>query len=271
MTDTHSGLALDGVGTPIVIASHERSGTHLTIDLVRRQFRAAKVRKRIGETPHATYFSIDRFFPGRRNRVPEADAVAMMQRAERPVIKTHAFPDLHEVEDAHRAFCAEVLARGALLYAVRDPRRVLCSMHAYAQFRPEARVPIHAWLDAPGPDGLTPATHWAQHVQAWADRPGVLVVRYEDVVAEPEASIRRIAEHIGLEPMLVRPLLPKPMRGELGMLRMRLAIDPRATNISAKRVPTPKASDVFDDEHEARLIDEAGAVMARFGYTTPAS
>ncbi len=37
------------IGKPILIASHPRSGTHLTIDLLRKQFLECQSSKRLGE------------------------------------------------------------------------------------------------------------------------------------------------------------------------------------------------------------------------------
>lgn len=254
------------VGTPIVVVSHERSGTHLTIDLIRKQFAEAKPRRVPGESPNNAYFSVDRFFPGRVNWLPEDRAVKLMRKATLPTIKTHAFPDLHEVLPEHQAFVDAIFRKGKLIYVVRDPRKVMCSMHPYLQFREEARVPFAQWLRSTDTYGVTPIKRWAQHVMAWATRPDVLVVDYEDMVKRPAKAIECLASHLELKPLMVEPMLPKPMKGKLSKLMVRLGFDLESTNVTASGRPTPKPHEVFDEALEAFLVSEASEAMELLGY-----
>ena len=49
------------IGKPILIASHPRSGTHLTIDLLRKQFQECQSYKRLGEPFDRLYLALEAF------------------------------------------------------------------------------------------------------------------------------------------------------------------------------------------------------------------
>ena len=100
--------------------------------------------------------------------------------------------------------------RGAI-YVVRDPRDVAVSFAAHSDRS-------HAWaVEALGssetamvgaPGVLAPQVRqhlgtWSEHVSAWTaghDLFPVLVVRYEDMAADPLGSLARLAAFAGLEP-----------------------------------------------------------------------
>ena len=74
-------LKLRKLGKPITIISHPRSGTHLTIDLIRRQFISCQARKKLWEHYHKVYLSIEVFFESRVNkRLSEIEALDVVSR-----------------------------------------------------------------------------------------------------------------------------------------------------------------------------------------------
>jgi hypothetical protein len=75
----------------------------------------------------------------------------------------------------------------ALIHVVRDPRAVAASLK---------RVPFGS------PEALANARAWTAHVEAAQraqGRPNYLLVKYEQLVSEPEAELRRITSFIGEE------------------------------------------------------------------------
>ncbi len=78
------------VGAPILIISHPRSGTHLTIDSLRRQFEECKSYKYPFETQSHLYLPIEGFLEKiDRKRLTERKALKIIQRPQRPIIKMH--------------------------------------------------------------------------------------------------------------------------------------------------------------------------------------
>jgi hypothetical protein len=86
---------------------------------------------------------------------------------------------------------------------VRDPRDVLVSLADYLAHRPETVVP-----DAPALRALGPAERllaviercgaYLGRLEAWWRAPGVVVARYEDLLAAPQRELLRISEALRL-------------------------------------------------------------------------
>jgi len=74
---------------PIIVASHPRSGTHLLIDTLRRQFAKCRSWKWPGERLDRLYCNIDEL-NGTRELLHEKKAVDILRRVERPIVKTHS-------------------------------------------------------------------------------------------------------------------------------------------------------------------------------------
>lgn len=89
--NTNNKTNFKDIGKPILIASHPRSGTHLTIDLLRKQFLECKSWKQLGEPLDRLYFALESFAP-LNNPLSEDIALNILSRAKRPIIKTHCDP-----------------------------------------------------------------------------------------------------------------------------------------------------------------------------------
>ena len=79
------------IGKPILIVSHPRSETHLTIDFFRKQFAECKSWKKRGEPLDRLYFALESFAPINKP-LSENIALNILSRPERPIIKTHCDP-----------------------------------------------------------------------------------------------------------------------------------------------------------------------------------
>lgn len=85
-----------------------------------------------------------------------------------------------------------------VIYLLRDGRDVYVSYYHYLRHRIPEGTSFAAFLEN---DGLYP-WHWHEHVTSWLvdHRPKeLLVVRYEDLKADPRAGFRRMVDFAGLE------------------------------------------------------------------------
>lgn len=123
-------------------------------------------------------------------------------------------PSLHKVHDACLYLPdGQCLFPPALtlasVYIVRDPRDVAVSFaHHFGKTVDEAIATLADPNAALGASThrlpyitLQPLLSWSQHVASWLDqaKPAALLVRYEDMLADPLAQGERIARHIGLD------------------------------------------------------------------------
>lgn len=67
------------IGKPIIVATYPRSGTHLTIDLLRKQFQECESWKFLGESKSNLYLDIDPLLPSlQQSKVEQKLALGLL-------------------------------------------------------------------------------------------------------------------------------------------------------------------------------------------------
>ena len=265
-----------GIGRRIIIATHRRSGTHLTIDLLRRQFAECQSWKWFGEQVHHLYLTLELInrhgFQGARSHASLSmrQAMRILRRPARPIVKTHALPDFQPWKPQFEPFINELMRDADVLYIVRDGRDVLASMHVYAQyFRADAHCPLSQFIRQES-EGESYVAAWANHVRAWAAQPGVKVLRFEDIVRDTRRVVEQVGEYLKLEPLFVEPLLPRRLRHIWQSRWLRIASRrPEQTTILSDGYNRRVKSDwraALGPEDRAYFHHRAGDVLLRFGY-----
>jgi hypothetical protein len=254
---------------PIVVASHPRSGTHLLIDTLRRQFEACRSWKWPGERLDRLYCNIDEL-PG-DGLLDDATAQRILGRTERPLIKTHAWPGYQDgFLDTHRGGLAADWVewldnRATVFYVYRDGRDVLCSYQLFRRsFDPEARGPVGDFLRGTE-DGTNRVRRWADHVRAWHEQPDVHLVQFEALLDDPASVLGRMGTIIGEEPEGRTPALPEPFSSIWASRGARLfAMQPESTAIinEAKK----NWEEAFTAADRAFFQKEAGDLLLDHGY-----
>ena len=257
---------------PVIVASHPRSGTHLLIDLLRRQFSACRSWKWPGERLDRLYCSIDELNGG-RGRLDEATARRILGRTDRPLIKTHAWPDFQETflaphhDGLDPEWPAWLHGNGSILYVYRDGRDVLCSYQMMRR-RMDASSPdsIGAFLRGqdPGRD-VNRVRRWADHVQAWRVTESRHLVSFESMLSHPEEVIERLGEHLGLVPEWQTPLLPERFSSIWESRWARLfQMRPKSTAILG--IGSKNWEETFTREDQIFFHQEAGDLLVDLGY-----
>lgn len=265
--------------TPLIVASHMRSGTHLTIDLLRRNLAQASSR----------YLNLDRLMPGDGHGAPLG--LAEFERelsglGACPLLKTHtpAGPGWFGADDERSPRADALLASSRILYVVRDGRDVLVSLYYYMRHYSERvreqsferflRDRDDFFQTCPGFEGLDRISAWARHVEGWLAEPRATVIRYEDLISRRETCLRRALERLELPaPERIEPV-PVPAGLPRRLLRRVIApIFPRrvSTAILPRRGVIGDAARHFTQRDEALFRDRAGAVLERLGALELAS
>ncbi len=194
--------------TPFYVVSHERSGTHLTINTL---FRNAYVQPRLlyvgdwlgpYDRPNTRFAHLEGF----RAKWPATSRAG-------GIIKTHADVMLFR----------EKYPKAKVVYVLRDPRDTLVSFFHYlnsdelhhsnpglpnqrsanfAEFlrRPPSDYLLYGFSNEPSFSNV--AGRWASHVAGWLAQPGVCVVTYEQLRANFRRCVLRICFAVGLWPRL---------------------------------------------------------------------
>lgn len=137
-----------------------------------------------------------------RNGIPEGHLDPLM-------VKTHSLPGT-------RAVAPFAEATRSAVYLVRNPRDVMLSILRHSGAKPGTEQARQFGLSFVAHRGLPQLTDefewgsWPQSVRAWATPDkvrahfpdiDVLVVRYEDMRAEPTAALHKILDHVGAGPV----------------------------------------------------------------------
>lgn len=265
----HHGQVTPGTG-PILVASHERSGTHLFMDLLRRQF--PDCRGRVGRfvNPHdSLYFSIDRLNAGHHRPGKPEDCERVLAAIRRPCLKTHNTPGMERTAPEHKAYVDALLERASWCYCYRDGRNVLCSLQRFRQsFDRGASESIGAFLREDHGDGRSRVRAWADHVRAWLAVDRVTPIRFEDMIRDTRALLERVSEALQLEPAWREPLLPAPNKTRLAHWWSRLTGRDESTNISGrgKGLEPVKWREAFTPEDCRFFEEQSEGLLVELGY-----
>jgi len=254
---------------PIIVATHPRSGTHLTIDFIRRHFASTRRRLRPLETPHNLYVSLDRLNQGHHRPITRAEFLRQVCRSPRTLVKTHSFPGFSDVPPEHRDLIEVLMDRAQVLSIVRDGRRVLCSWQAYEHRRvPAAREGFSAFIRTPGWGFDDRPTSWAAHAEAWGTVEGMRRFTFEEIVGDPEAALDALADLLEERPDRRDPLLP-PRLGSKRQIRLARLLGRTASTTlpGPPGPPVKKWPEAFADRADRAFFEErAGRELRAFGY-----
>lgn len=259
---------------PVIVASHPRSGTHLTLDLLRRHFEACRIAKAPLAPLDRCYVNVDELLRA-GHPLPPARASRLLARARRPPIKTHLLPDgtrLHAPEvypgrlaEPWRALLTEAEAR---IYVVRDPRATLASYHEFAaSWDPDARGSLGQFLRSEV-GGRNRIVIWCEHVSRWRATPGVIVLRFEDIVGDPTSTLTRLAAQLDEVSEDRQPPLPPPLTSTAAarLARLRGGHPPSTATRSRSGRETGPWRDRFQPDDLDLVAAVAGELMVELGY-----
>ena len=261
---------------PIVVATHQRSGTHLVIDFLRKQFKECRGWKWPGEGLSWQFLRMDRLGNPRHPNMP-SKALRILRRAPRTVLKTHYAMGFRHWLDTYskmpqiKPFCDVFAGTTRVIYVYRDGRSMICSWHLFQQRNEvSARVPISDFIRQIDTQfGVSRVKAWAMHVDAWLDEPDTVVLAHEEVLKDPRGTITKLGSELGLTPLFKEPLLPKPWKSRTKRRLSRLfAFRTEGTTHMGRfkgQVPV-KWKTGFTREDRAFFHEEAGDLLIRLGY-----
>ena len=263
----------------LIVASHRRSGTHLTIDAILNNFEGFETGGLSAEV------NLDLLAPrsvGARSLAALRDELARGPR----IVKTHTHPDVAgylSAPDEAGEFARVLLAESKRIYVHRDGRDVLASLYHYVRrYHPKGEALGFAEFlrgsgdpDAPpSAQDLDRAGFWAFHVRSWLAEEGTLVLSFRDLTERYEDTLERVAALLGTPPREARRDVRLGGRGALTVWRAKLAqrlVPARfqrvtRTSVAFRRGSSGGWQEVFDDEDLALFEQRAGDLNRELGY-----
>lgn len=262
--------------SPILVASHPRSGTHLTIDFLRKHFPACSSWKYPGETLDYLYLALEGLtatgnqgFAKKSGKILKRFSELKSAETSRPLLKTHGSPQLQHLKENYVDLHRWIQHNATQIYVVRDGRSVLCSFHLFMQsFAPETRCPISEFLRQQV-NGRSRVKAWADHVEAWMAQPDVHLLKFEDLIHSPQSTLEHLGKWLDLTPRYVEPLLPQsPKNIWQGRWARLTQWRPESTAIIGyyNGQKTQKWKDAFTESDRAFFHQEAGDLLIKLGY-----
>ncbi|MFI4917796.1 MAG: sulfotransferase domain-containing protein [Phycisphaerales bacterium JB060] len=255
---------------PVVVASHPRSGTHMMLDFLRRQFDACCPPFRFGVNPHRyLYFVLDRFCPDHKFHVGVEPCLRVMRSTEMPCLKTHSLPDFLSAIPEGRRLSVAALRQGVVLYCVRDVRAVMASLHAFDRVTGDTETNSLSAFIREEIDGRCRVAIWADHVRAWIKGyPDHRVIRYEEMAANPGQMLEKLGSWFGQTPKRRQPLLPPKLKHRQRLWLARLTGVPESTNVIGRKVGVKPLDwrTAYTPADIAFLEEHAGEAMSELGY-----
>jgi hypothetical protein len=186
-------------------------------------------------------------------------------------IKTHtAHVDFHDVP-----LCTPAVTAGAI-YIVRDPRDVAISYSAYTGLSIDEVIGFMGEPNAANRSTDTQVfeflSSWSNHVASWMGQKKTLVVRYEDLLAEPETTFGKVVRFLGDDDPAPERLQRAIEFSSFDALATQEAVDGYAAN-----APTSASAffrqgragqwrDVLSAAQIGRIETDHATMMTRFGY-----
>ena len=165
------------------------------------------------------------------------------------------------------------------IYVVRNPLDVAISAHHHFNATLDRTISIMAQPMASSPltDQLMPEVYssWSAHVKSWTARPfpQLLVLRYEDLLADPAKHFGIVAGFLGLQPSQER--LQRAVRNSsfevLKAQEKRDGFRERPEHAAAffREGRAEQWREVLTPAQTRRIIADHHEQMARFGYIPP--
>ena len=226
---------------PIFVHSHRRSGTHFLIDTIRN------------------YFDVfDGFFHTTDNYIE-------FLKTSNVIIKTHKPTTTFDLDEGHvwrsqdhLAFAILSHQIGKHIYIYRNPRDVLRSLYYFDLAGEEEPFAISKDISFRDyvlgqslhekAEGRTRLEYWRDHVSYWIHSPGVMALKFEDIVENNELDCEKIGSFLGIPSLIYRKL---PSTG----------IAPSLTRTMDKTIST-----AWTDDLEVKLQRHASYLLKELGY-----
>lgn len=253
---------------PISIISHERSGTHLTIDnLICFFCGTGKKREILNLSKNYSYWDIDHIaWEGR----PLFDKLQryIKLKGSTQILKTHMkkqslTSDLPE----NLKYIKIIIENSIRIYVVRDGRDVMSSFHNYVKYYDKYTGTFHQFLNDKVRGSTTNSVErWRDHVSGWLSDDGVLMIKFEEMLSDQSVVLEKISKHCNLtrNNKAIRPIKIIHSRNLRFALRM-LGLQ-KSSAVLPGNGCVNKWQQKFSQEDKALFKHYAGELLIRLGY-----
>lgn len=268
----------------VIVISHRRSGTHLTIDTIVNNFQL------YGENPPISTLTLDHLSEHVAQKKTSLDVLSETLAQKPCVLKSHAHSELSHFfigDSALHEFIEDLFASSKVIYVYRDGRDVLVSLYYYNQLFDKSirNMSFHQFIRMPNtfdnqtyPGDMNRASYWQYHVASWLSRPNLLYLSFQDILQQYETTIHRIADFIHQPVAAIKDVRRTKSKKEtpLGKLISRFGgrsrQSPKYSSVGFRKGKSGDWRDHFSEDDLAFFEQQAGEINSKLaGMGTGAS
>lgn len=213
----------------IIIASHRRSGTHLTIDAIYNNFAS------LYQNATNDFVTLDHLSSHVQRKSLTLQQVRDRVSRDPCLLKTHTHGNWRNFfigSEELTAFVSELFEKSKIIYVHRDGRDVLTSLYHYQQVFDESirRLSFSDYIRMPNSfdhgtyEGeMNRVQYWAFHIESWLNKKGCLMISFDDLHSSYVATLRRIAEFI-----------EEPLNNDMLDVRLQASSTPAPSELTRK-------------------------------------
>ena len=247
---------------PIMIITHERSGTHLCMDSLRNYFQETYLKQNPFQKTRRLYWVL----PTEKL----SSFIQSLQNAKsRPFIKTHLTTDLRIVkEPAQRQLFHLLFEESDHLYVVRDGRDVLVSYFYFRIKFDQGTRDFSTYLRSPLRSGpRTVVKYWADHVTEWRNQLGQdKLVYFESLRNEMTKTVTSLGHSLGLTRNNL-PIEPIPVDKQRWIRAIKCALGiQQSSAVLPGRGNSKTWKSHFSEADKDYFKEIAGQVLIDLGY-----
>ncbi|MCP4614316.1 MAG: sulfotransferase domain-containing protein [Planctomycetes bacterium] len=264
----------------VVVASHRRSGTHLTIDTITNNFP-------IFYSERGKYPLVLDHLSGYIKTNLNLDEVKAKLESGPTVLKTHShgkIRDFFQIKNDFKEF-SDILNKSRIIYVYRDGRDVLTSLYYYHYYPRKGRKGMNKvtfgefirmmndYDACTYENDMDRSSYWSFHIKSWLAWKSILTLSYKELIYDYEKTISKISKYIHQKPSNdicdVRVKAKNNIGSLLHKLQKRLPKNlqnKRYTSTLFRRGRTGDWKSLFKDEDIELFNKIAGDTNRQLGY-----
>ncbi len=257
-------MRINNLNNLILVISHRRSGTHVTIDSLINNF--MNVSKK--------FIVLEQIFPNHPDHINLFSFKKRIHPKKTTIIKTHVTKDLksqyrdsNSLSGPEKEFTLQILNNKPKIYVIRDGRDVMVSHYHYIKRMREYNVTFQEHL-------VKHLIPWKNHVEKWMEQEKIFIVKYEDFSSNYLEVLSRIAQFTNLEiKQNIKHIFGNISHNKLPFWKRipkkiltSLSIVPKITAVLPRKGIVGDWKNYFDDESKKYYKKVAGEITLRLGY-----
>jgi len=260
----------------IIIASHRRSGTHLTIDSILNNFSIFD-----NENDYIIE-TLDHLTSHDKNNKISVEDLKEIMHGKSSLLKTHStscIDDFFTGDRVDQDYVRSLFSDAKVIYVYRDGRDVLVSLYSYMKsFNKGIKdvsfgdfIRMENKFDDNGYTGkLNRVEYWNYHVEGWLNNSDCLFLRFDEIKNDYKKTLCKISEFIDVP--LNKNIVDIRRNGAEGSASYfgrvkekikKIVSSNKITSVNFRKGGVGGWKEYFDDNDEAFFEEMAGALKDR--------